>query len=66
MAPNRFIAIMAEMSPLDFSSVENTIPEKNIGDVSTIAVPIRPAHVEGSPPALEIHQPAAKVANNNR
>lgn len=65
IAPNKFAAIMLDISPFDFSKVENTMPEKNTGEVRTMAVPKRPAQVEGNPPAFDIHQPADKVANNS-
>jgi hypothetical protein len=40
------------------------MPEKNSGQVNTIAVPSLPTGVEGSPPDFAIHHPAARLDNS--
>jgi hypothetical protein len=45
---------MLETAPRKRNKVENRIPEKNMGLVSTMANPIRPSQLEGKPPVWAI------------
>ena len=58
--------MIPESSPLAETRVENTMPEKNSGQVSTTAVSKRPRGVEAKPPALAMAKPAARLAHKNR
>ena len=66
MAPSRLTAIMPEIAPRERNKVENRMPEKNMGLVSTMAKPIRPSQPEGKPPVWAIHQPIAKLNSRSR
>ena len=66
IAPSRFMHMTLEILDCAESNVENTTPENKSGQVKIIAVPNLPRAVEGKPPLFEIHQPAAKLANNKK
>src|SRR5271170_5711492 len=65
MAPKRFADIAPDISPLPVKRVENTMPEKNRGQVSKPSVANRPVQVEGSPPLRATHQPTISDATSN-
>src|SRR5215472_11324604 len=66
IAPRRLTAITLDTCDSRESRQEKIKPEKNIGHVSSSAVPMRPAAVEGSPPALATHHPPSNAARTNR
>ena len=66
IAPSRFMHMTLEILDCAESKVENTMPENSSGHVRMMAVPSLPKVVDGKPPLVEIHQPAARLANNKR
>jgi hypothetical protein len=57
--------MIVDILPRKLSSVENTTPEKNMGQVRIIVVAVRPIHVEAKPPVLAIHHPISKLASSS-
>ena len=65
MAPTRFKDMALEIFEPRPSKVENTIPEKNSGELRMTAVATLPHGVEGRPPILAIHQPRSRVTKRH-
>jgi hypothetical protein len=63
----RFIDMALEiLVPRRLSRIENTIPEKNRGQVRMMAVAALAKTVEDRPPACATHQPRASVRKRRK